>query len=78
MTIFNLYRIHPQKDGSIRRQLAARLVESAEGVHVLEDRFGVLGGIRDGVKTPRARAILDSIRRASYLQVEPANDIASA
>lgn len=78
MTAFNVYRLYPQQDGSIRRQLAGRFLESADEVHVLEDFFGVLSGLSEGKASPRARAILDSIRRASYLQVVPANDIDSA
>ncbi len=74
-TVFNVYRIHPQDDGSIKRELAARFVQSAVAFHVLEDFFGLLAGLPEGPATDRTRQILASLRRSSYLQVVPADDI---
>jgi hypothetical protein len=75
MTIFNVYRIRPQDDGSIKRELAARFVQGEEEFLFLEDVFGMLTGLPEGAITNRTREVLASLRRASYLQVVPADDI---
>lgn len=76
MTVFNVYCLQPQEDGSIKRELAARFVESTEEFHVLVDSFGILAGLPEGTMTDRTRGILGNLRRASYYAVVPADDIA--
>lgn len=67
---FNVFRIHPQDDGSIRREYSGRFFESAHEVRVIEDLFGDLSGVQDGPKTKGTERCLSSLRRASYWSVE--------
>lgn len=73
--IFHVYRVHPQDDGSVKRQFIGRFIEHDGEVHVLEDHFGVLAGIPDGPVTPRTNAIIDKLRRSSYLDIVTSDDI---
>lgn len=74
MTLLRVFRVHPQEDGSIRREFSAQFYESSDEVRVVEDLLGDLAGIKDGPKTPLTRRRLSSLRRASYWCVEEAQE----
>jgi hypothetical protein len=73
--IYRIYRIHPQEDGSVKRQLAGRFLDLEGEIHILEDYFGVLEDLPEGPTTERTEMVLSSLRRASYLDVVAEDDI---
>src|SRR6266851_9229392 len=72
--IFSVYRVHPQQDGTTKRQLAGRYIEHGGEVHVLEDYFGVLGHLPEGPITDQTNRVLAHLRRSSYLDVVSSDD----
>jgi hypothetical protein len=46
--IFHVFRVHPQDDGSVKRQFIGRFMEHDGEFHILEDHDGVLAGIPEG------------------------------
>lgn len=72
--IFSVFLIHPQEDGTVKRQLAGRYLDHDDEVHVLEDHFGVLSGIVDGPIDGRTSQILSNLKRSAYIDVVGTDD----
>jgi hypothetical protein len=57
--IFHVFRVHPQADGSVKRQFVGRFIEHDGEVHILEDHLGVLSHVPEGPVTEETNRILD-------------------
>jgi len=74
--IFNVYRVRPQKDGSVENEMAARFIEHDGQLHILEDLSGALLGLKNGEIDERNRLILESLRyNSSYIDVVCQDDL---
>lgn len=74
--VFRVYRVHPQDDGDVTRVPAAKFFLSNDGMHVLEDHFGVLKGIEALPPGEAARRLMSLARHSMYWEVRCVGDIA--
>jgi hypothetical protein len=73
--IFHVFRVHPQTDGSVKRQFVGRFIEHDGEVHVLEDHLGVLAHLPEGPVTAKTNAVLNNLRRSAYIDIVTADDL---
>src|SRR5258708_746413 len=73
--LFNVYRVHPQDDGSVKRQWVARFLEHDGEFHILEDHDGILAHIPEGAVTDKTNALLDHLRRSSHIDIVTSDDL---
>jgi hypothetical protein len=73
--IFHVFRVHPQDDGSVKRQFIGRFLEHDGEFHILEDHDGVLAHIPEGPITGDTNAKLEHLRRSSYIDIVTADDL---
>jgi len=72
--IFQVYRLRHDRMGNIQRQLAGRFCFEDDGIHVLEDYFGMLEGL-EGPLDARKQKLIRSLQNSSYVDVVRAGDL---